>query len=287
PVISLTTDFEGGGGAKGGGYVAQMKAVILALNADAQLIDVAHDIPPQDVAAAAWLLRDVAESFGSHAIHVVVVDPGVGSDRALLAVTTPRGIYLAPDNGVLTLIIDDFSPIQIRELHESRFWRSPVRPTFHGRDILAPVAGHLSLGVPWDQLGPPRDEVNRLSIPQPHRNGLELRGEIVRVDSFGNLISNITRRDLEELVADREDASSRPSGTNSSRLEATGVHVRCGRACVENLVRCFADATPGALVALVGSADRLEIAVVGGHAADELGVGLGTNVQVSAAGIEP
>src|SRR5947208_810352 len=199
PLITLTTDFGGDSP-----YVAAMKGVILNLNPRARLIDLSHQIPPQDVRFAAFFLRACIPYFPPEAIHVVVVDPGVGTDRALLYVEVDGHRLLAPDNGCWTGLLGQTflsgkpvgqtllsgKPTVIR-LTERRFWRPTVSPTFHGRDILAPVAARLSLGEDPRSLGTPFDDWLRLEIPSPTIEPDRLVGEVIFIDHFGNLITNI------------------------------------------------------------------------------------------------
>jgi S-adenosylmethionine hydrolase len=256
PIVTLTTDFG-----EDSPYVAAMKGVILAINPKARLVDLSHAIPPQDVRHAAFFLAAAIPCFPRGVMHVVVVDPGVGSERALLYVEVEGQRLLVPDNGCWTEIAS-VRPAVVRRLAEPVYWRHPVSATFHGRDILAPVAGHLSRGVDPAALGPLVTDWVRLPGRPPNVRPGEIRGEVVFVDHFGNLITNVPGEAFQPLtaglvrisVADRE---------------------------IPRHVRTYADAEPGALVALVGSTGRLEIAVVQGSAAERLHLGVGTPVLVS------
>ncbi|HKI33840.1 MAG TPA: SAM-dependent chlorinase/fluorinase [Gemmataceae bacterium] len=254
PIITLTTDFG-----VAAPYAAALKGVILALNPAARLVDLTHQVPPQDVFHAAFFLANAVPCFPREAIHVVVVDPGVGSDRALLYVEVGGRRLLAPDNGCWTLIEGGGEPRVIR-LAERRFWREPVSSTFHGRDILAPVAAHLSLGIDPTLLGPPAREWVRLARhePRPVMNGLT--GEVVFIDDFGNIITNI----------------------RADWAQAPGVLLVGGVTLTESFrwVRTYADASPGSLVALTSSNGLLEIAVAQGNAARRLGAEVGTPVTI-------
>lgn len=257
PLITLTTDFG-----QGSSYVAAMKGVLLAGNPRAQLIDLSHSLPPQDIRAAALLLDDAVPYFPAETLHVVVVDPGVGTDRSLVFVRSGCGSFLAPDNGVLGLISQRFPAEEIYELRERRYWRAPVSATFHGRDILAPVASHLSQGLDPAQLGPRRAQIHGLALPEPVVKASTIHGEILHVDSFGNLISNVRREHLHDAV--------------DLRQLTVGIQ---GKA-VTRFVTTFGEAVPGTLVLLFGSTGRLEIAVVDGNAATELGILAGAPVTV-------
>jgi len=251
-LVTLTTDFGGGSS-----YVAAMKGALLAVNPAARLVDLSHDLPPQDLVATAYFLADALPWFPSKAIHVVVVDPGVGTDRNLLCAEWREQHVLVPDNGCWTPLVADSDCPVVHRLTERRYWRSEVSATFHGRDILAPAAGHLSLGVAPAQLGPPVTNWQRLELRRATEIAGGVHGEIVIVDHFGNLISNIPARWV----------------TPGMTVKVPG----CGAV---NLVRSYGDAEPGEIVALIGSSGRLEIAVVNGSAAAQLQLGRGTSVEV-------
>src|SRR5580692_7587559 len=203
PLITLTTDFG-----ITDSYVAQMKGAILSIAPDAILIDVTHKIPPQDCAVAAAVLADAVGALPAGTIHLVVVDPGVGTPRRAIAVEA-RGEqdeaplrFVAPDNGVLTRVLEARPTVRAVELRERRFWRPTVSQTFHGRDVFGPVAAHWSRGIDIAEFGPPLESpIIKLSLPEPTCEGLTLRGEVIRTDAFGNLITNIPATRLPE--ADR------------------------------------------------------------------------------------
>jgi S-adenosyl-L-methionine hydrolase (adenosine-forming) len=251
-LVTLTTDFGAGSS-----YVAAMKGALFAVNPAARPVDLSHDLPPQDLTAAAYFLAGALPWFPSGTIHVVVVDPGVGTDRALLGVEWNGGVILAPDNGCWTPLVGVTESTIVRRLAEPRFWRPEVSATFHGRDILAPVAGHLSLGVPPADLGPRVTSWRQLSLPEPVESEGVVRGEVVVADRFGNLVTNVP-----------------------ARLVPAGARVAIGRAPAVRLVRTYGDAEPGTVVALIGSGGRLEVAVVNGSAAARLGAGVGATVEV-------
>jgi len=247
PIITLTTDFG-----TMSPYVAAMKGVILSLNPEARLVDLSHAIPPQDVRHAAFFLAGALPYFPPGTIHLVVVDPGVGTERAALCVELGTQRVVAPDNGCWTLAAKAthaLHPTPVIRLTQPRYWRPHVSSTFHGRDVFAPVAGHLSLGVPPADLGEPMTDWVSLDELQPSVVGDEVRGEVVFVDGFGNLITNLP-----------PDA-----GT-----------VRIGDVEVSRRVRTYGEAPPGTLVALTSSFGLLEVAEVQGSAAQRLRVGAGT-----------
>jgi S-adenosylmethionine hydrolase len=254
PLITLTTDFG-----EASPYVAAQKGVILSINPAARLVDLSHQIPPQDVRHAAFFLAAALPYFPPSALHVIVVDPGVGSERAILYVETAGQRLLVPDNGCWTFLKGETPPRVVR-LAEPRFWRPQVSATFHGRDIFAPVAAHLSLGLNPSELGPPAAEWVRLTIPVPQAGMNSIRGEITFVDHFGNLITNIPAERLQP-----------------PDVLGVGRHT-CRRRF--RWVRTYADAPPGTLVALASSTGFLEVAVVQGNAARKLRATVGMPVVV-------
>jgi S-adenosylmethionine hydrolase len=253
----LTTDF----GADSP-YVAAMKGVILGINPKARLLDLSHQIPPQGVRHAAFFLRSCIPFFPSAVIHVIVVDPGVGTDRALLYVEVEGHRLLAPDNGCWTELARGASrPARVIRLSASRYWRNPVSPTFHGRDILAPVAAHLSLGEDPQKLGPIAREWVRLDMPSPTLEAGRLIGQVIYVDHFGNLITNISRAAY-------------------ANMAAGPVRIMVGKQEVTQRVQTYGEAPPGTLVALISSAELLEIAIAGGNAAERLDARVGSLVSI-------
>lgn len=244
-LITLTTDFG-----PQSPYVAVMKGVILSLHGDARIVDITHGIAPQDVRSGAIVLEDVAPRFPADTLHVAVVDPGVGTDRGLIYTRLGRQQFLAPDNGLLSRLALRTPPREIIRLTNPEFWLQPVSATFHGRDILAPVAARLSAGLDPRRLGPPQEKLVRLDWPQPvvHPHGID--GHVLAIDAFGNVVTNVT-------------ADMLPDGGQRVRVACEGQEATAH-------VRTYGDAAAGTLVSLVGSTDRLELAVVGGSAAARL-----------------
>jgi S-adenosylmethionine hydrolase len=257
PLITLTTDFG-----QGSPYVAQLKGAILTGCREVDLVDVSHAIGPQSIREGAVVLADATPRFPPATIHVAVVDPGVGTQRRLVYAEIGEQRYLTPDNGLLTLLARRTPPSRIVALENRRYWATEPSSTFHGRDILAPVAAHLARGVDPAELGPALDALVLLDFSQPARSPGGVVGEVLYVDSFGNLITNIRRDDL-ELLGDR------------ARLS-----VECAGCTIAGLVGTYGNAAPGELVALIDSQGRLEVAIVGGSAARELAAGAGTAVRV-------
>lgn len=262
PIITLTTDFG-----ERDGFVGAMKGVILSLAPEAQVVDIAHDIEPQNIAQGAVVLATAALFFPPGTVHVAVVDPGVGSARRALAVQTERYLFLAPDNGLLTYALEEEPPLRAAALTNPRYFRHPVSATFHGRDIFAAVAAHWVRGVPWEELGPevPLESLVRLPLPQVQRHLGALEGEVIYLDRFGNAMTNITARCLE-----------REWGQEWRRL--VQVCLPDGRSLP--VVGSYSDGALGEPLALINSADRLEIAVRQGRADALLSLQPGSRVRV-------
>lgn len=255
--IALLTDFGDGG------YVAQMKGVVFGIVPDAAVVDVTHAIAPQNLRQAAIVLDSVVDAFPPQTLFVAVVDPGVGSSRRLVGVESRMHRFLAPDNGLLGEVLARELPVRVHALAEPRFWRRPVSNTFHGRDILAPVAAHWHRGVDLAEFGPaiPPDSLTRSVIPSPCCQPHAVTGEVVAVDPFGNLISNIRAEHVPE--SRRQHALARLRG-------GTDLAVR----------RFYAECPVGELLALFGSSGRLELAVNGGSAAERLNARSGAVVEI-------
>lgn len=256
PPIAILTDFG-----VADGYVTQMKGVILGINPAAQIVDVSHSVAAGDIRAAGFLLDQVIDAFPPASVFLCVVDPGVGSSRKLVGVESAGKRFLAPDNGLLTAVLRRCHPERIHQLTESRFWLSTVSSTFHGRDILAPTAAHWNLDVDLSEFGSAiaDSELVWLNYAEPYRDGRAWIGEVMAVDHFGNLVTN-----LEGTVIVDEDWSE--------------IEVTIGVACIRGVSRFYSEHPAGSLVTLIGSSGRIEIAVTGGSAREQLGVGPGTSV---------
>jgi S-adenosylmethionine hydrolase len=255
PVIAFLTDF----GTRDH-YAGTMKGVALGICPDATLVDISHDVPQHDVLAGALELAAAYKYFPAATIFLVVVDPGVGSARRGIAAEAGDYRFVAPDNGVLTLALDEHPPKKVVELSERRYARATVSRTFEGRDRFAPAAAWLAKGVELGALGRPAGPVARLDVPQPSVGDDRIDGQVLRVDRFGNLISNIDRRTFEKLGATLE--------------------IRVGDREISKVVSTYADAEPAAVCALFGSTDHLEIAVNGASASEALALGRGAAVRV-------
>src|SRR5580765_4470273 len=255
PVIALLTDF----GSRDH-YAGTMKGVALGICPDATLVDISHDIAAHDVAGGALELAASYRYFPAGTIFLVVVDPGVGSTRRGIAAEAGDYKFVAPDNGVLTAVFEEHPPRRIVELSERRYARPTVSRTFEGRDRFAPAAGWLAKGIVLSSLGRAITDYRTIALAEPAIDPDAIRGEIVRVDRFGNLLSNIDQRTLDRLT----------------QQGAIAVSVN-GRE-VQRLVATYADAASGELCALFGSTNHLEVAVNGGSAADLLGLTRGAPV---------
>jgi len=257
PIITLTTDFG-----TGSPYVAQMKGVILSIYQDAELIDISHSIGPQNIREGAVVLADVTQRFPPATIHVAVVDPGVGTSRRILHAEIAHQQYVVPDNGLLTLLARSGPPGRFFSVENPKYWLPDPSETFHGRDIMAPIAAHLARGIDPAKLGPGIDEIVLLDWPQPRRSGRRLVGEVLYVDSFGNLITNLCHEDVIELA------------------EPGAIVAECGGRRIQGIVPTYGAAMSGEIIALFDSHGRLEIAKVGGSAARDLQVRAGEPVTV-------
>ena len=249
-VITLTTDFG-----IADPYVGIMKGVILRINPRVIIVDLCHEIAPQNIAQAAFLLKTSFRFFPPETIHVVVVDPGVGGKRRAIILRTGEAYFIAPDNGVLSGVLEESNDYQAFSISNPEFWLKPVSSTFHGRDIFAPVAAHLSLGIPLEEFGELASDLVTLSLPRPEVKEDSIVGQVIHIDHFGNLITNIEESLLEGELS----------------LEIQGHRI-------EKLSPCYE--VGGDLLALVGSTGNLEIALKNGSAAERLRARIGTPVRI-------
>jgi len=252
-IITLLTDF----GARDG-FVGVLKGVILSFNPHAHIIDIAHEIAPGDIDAGAFVLASAYSSFPPDTIHVIVIDPGVGTSRKPLCVRANSYYFVAPDNGILKWILFAHPDALVMELTKPQFFKTPVSNTFHGRDIFAPVAAHLSLGIPMSQLGKPYTAFDRGVIPVLRQGNESIAGEIIYIDRFGNLVSNIPGGYLQDK--------------NITKIVLPRHTISC-------LSPSYQSAGSGPL-ALIGSHGFLEIALDGNNANEILHYGIGTVIKV-------
>jgi len=258
-LVTLLTDFG-----LADPYAAAMKGVILSLCPGANIVDVSHEVPPQDVLAGAMVLAQSAPYFPPETLHVVVVDPGVGTDRRILVAKLAGQMVLAPDNGVITLLTERLRLDAIIVVRNPRYLPSGASRTFHGRDVFAPIAGHILNGLDINSLGPQPDSYKLLDLPQPDLKEQDISGQVIYVDRFGNLVSNITERLVRESFPD---------------LEA--VTITCAGRPIGGLTGTYGFADPGELLALFDSMGYVEVAVNGGRACDALGAGVGAEMKVA------
>ncbi|MBI4304328.1 MAG: SAM-dependent chlorinase/fluorinase [Chloroflexi bacterium] len=261
-IITLTTDFG-----LNDAYVAAMKGVILGINPEATLVDICHTIKPQNILEAAFILSTAYPFFPDKTIHVVVVDPGVGTERRAVLLKTPTACFLAPDNGVLSYVLADYSAsskelppaLQAVAITKPEFWRSPISSTFHGRDIFAPVAAHLSLGLSATKFGEVITSLTTLPLAKPYREADgSLVGHIIHIDSFGNLSTNIRSPDLAKTGKE--------------------ITIEVGNRVIRGLSRTYAEGEQ--LLALIGSSDYLEVSLKEGSAHASLKVNVGDKVKI-------
>jgi S-adenosylmethionine hydrolase len=256
-VITLLTDF----GLKDGN-VGVMKGVMWGIAPEAQIADLSHNISPQNVPEAALILLRSAFYFPKDTVHVIVVDPGVGTKRRPIAARIGQQLFVCPDNGVLTMCLERAEvegwPVEIVHLDKPKYWLSEVSHVFHGRDIFAPCGAYLAAGVPLKEIGTPIHDPIRLELPKPRRTEFGWEGEVIHIDHFGNIASNIR---LEHLGGDLK--------------HKVRITVRLHRAEIEGLVDTFGERPAGDLVALIGSTGNLIVSVVDGNAATQLGAQVG------------
>lgn len=257
PTVALLTDF----GTRDH-YAGTLKGVVLGVCADATVVDISHDIPAHDVLAGALELAACYRYFPHGTVFLVVVDPGVGSTRRGIAADVGDYKFVAPDNGVLSAVFRESPPKKVVELTERKYWLPTVSRTFEGRDRFAPAAAHLAKGISLVWLGKTLTNFHTLDLPQPVVVGNELVGEVMRVDRFGNLITNIDRRGFEQFAG---------GGT---------IAVTVGGRDIPRIVSTYAEAPPGELCALFGSTAHLEIAINAGDAAVSLGLARGAAAKV-------
>jgi len=258
PVIALLTDF----GLRDH-YAGTMKGVMLGICPDAALVDISHEVPPHDVLGGALELAASYRYFPAGTIFLVVVDPGVGSTRRAIAAEAGGYRFVAPDNGVLSLVLGG-AALRAVELTERRYALPAISRTFEGRDRFAPAAAWLATGIDLAALGRHAGELRRLHVPVPSMEGDTIAGEVLRTDRFGNLVTNIDRACYDAL-------SARPGRS---------VTVRVGGRSIARVVETYADVARGDVCALFGSTDHLEIAVNGASAAATLDIGRGAPVHV-------
>lgn len=257
-IITLMTDFG-----TSDHYVGVMKGVILNINPQVQIVDITHAIPPQDIHGAAFLIDSAYRYFPNGTIHLVVVDPGVGSERRAIVCQTETTYFVCPDNGILTHILRAEQHLHTVAIENSDYFLPQVSNTFHGRDLFAPVAAHLSRGIPIDKLGSPVAQRVQLPSPNPQITDKAIIGHIVWIDAFGNLVTNISHKTVEALE------------------ERNSFIIHAGGAKINRLNRSYAESAAGEALAIVGSSNRLEISINQGNAARTLRLKRGDEIAIS------
>jgi S-adenosylmethionine hydrolase len=256
-IITLTTDFG-----LSDWFVGAMKGVLLRIQPRAQLVDITHQIPPGDIRAGAFALASCYSLFPRRTVHLAVVDPGVGSSRAAIVVQTKDFLFVGPNNGVLSFALDREVIRSVRRLENPKFFRPSVSRTFHGRDVFAPIAAHLSKGAALAELGPEVSEYTRLPQANARRRGLERIGEVIYIDHFGNTITNISDADLAQFD-----------------FRVLKIHLRKCKKTIP-LHEFYQAVPPGQALGLIGSTGFLEIAINGGNAARAMGLKIGEPIAV-------
>lgn len=256
PIITLTTDYG-----TDDHLVGVLKGVILKINPEVQIVDITHGVTSFDVLDGAMAIANAYAYFPPRTIHVVVVDPGVGTERRPLLVSGQNQYFIAPDNGVLSAVYEKEQNFVVRHLTAEHYFLQPVSKTFHGRDVFAAVAGWLSKNWQPASMGEEISDFKRFALPRPKEADGLLKGVVLKVDSFGNLITNFKSEDL-------------PEGA----LEKGEIKLQVGTHAVSKLVPTFANGNAGEAIAYVGSSGLVEIGVNKGSASKTLGIGRGTAV---------
>jgi len=255
-IITLTTDFG-----LQDYYVSAMKAVMLGIAPDVRFVDISHEIPSQDIMAGSWVLNNSAMLFPENSVHLVVVDPGVGTERNPVALRIGSQLFVGPDNGIFSLLTEgkDFEAVR---LSNKEFWSRTSSNTFHGRDIFAPVAAHLSRGVSLGELGEPVEELEtyRWAVPIADKDGIQ--GWVIHIDKFGNLVTNISGELIEEVI------------------QKKSFKIYVGNTILDEIVTTFGSVPEGEPAAYIGSSGMLEIGINKGNAEEMLSVQKGAQISL-------
>lgn len=263
PIITLLTDFG-----QQDGFVGTMKGVILNICPEATLVDLSHDISPQNIEEAAFVLRNAYAYFPAGTVHVVVVDPGVGSDRQAIIAKTSEFTFVGPDNGVFSYIYRLTSDVRVTAITNRTYMLAELSRTFHGRDIFAPAAAHLANGVKTEVFGTQWLDFVKGHVPEPAVHGDHIEGHVLHIDRFGNIITNITEATFTAMTSQK----------------VYSIHL--GACTFDRVCASYADVVVGQPLAILSSAGLLEVAVNSGHAAGQLGVERGDTVVVEIQGSE-
>lgn len=258
-IVTLTTDFG-----LEDPYVGQVKGAILKYNISAHIIDICHSIPPHDILTAAVMIRTSYNYFPKGSIHLIIVDPGVGSQRRIVAATGGKHLFIAPDNGVLSLLFKDNMIETVHRVENASLFPSDISSTFHGRDIMAPVAAAIAGGMVLDKVGPVVNinDCTQLNLPEPNITETGIEGQVLHIDHFGNIRTNITSADLSKF---------QPASFSGIKIKGYTIN---------NISNTYSDSPPGSLVAVIDSGGYLEIAVNRGNAARQIECSTGTPLVV-------
>lgn len=262
-LITLLTDF----GTRDA-FVASMKGMILKTNPQAELLDITHEIGPQDIWEAAFTLQSAYAQFPKGTIHLAVVDPGVGSGRRPIIVVTESYYFVGPDNGLFSLVYRDAERIRVHHITAAHYFNQTASATFHGRDVFGPVAGWLTKGIPSGHFGEEITDYVKLNVPTAKRTDNAIDGHIVHIDRFGNLITNIGAKELQALL---------PEGGSSEAVTITVA----GKT-IKGVKKFYAEAAPGTPGAVVNSGGQLEIFLFRQNARTALGIKRGEAVKITA-----
>jgi len=266
-MVTFTTDFG-----LTDHYVGTMKAVIYSINPSAHIVDICNSVQSYDILDGAITIAQAYHYFPSETLHLVVVDPGVGSSRRPLLVTGDRHIFLAPDNGVLSFVYEREERISVRHITSEHYFLQPVSQTFHGRDVFAAIAGWMSKGVETEKFGDEITDYVRFAAPKPKPMGDHaFKGIVLKVDKFGNLITNIREQDAPQLF----------------QTETPAFRLVVGKAEITKLKTAYAQGTPGEVFAIVGSMGYLEVATNRGMAARVCGADKGSEVGLTLGDAQP
>lgn len=260
-VITLTTDY----GSRDA-FAASIKGVLLKVNPQAQIIDVTNEIAPQDIWEAAFTLRSAYNYFPKGTIHLAIVDPGVGGSRRPIIVVTESYYFVGPDNGIFSLIYLEAERLRVHHITSTHYFQPSPGPTFHGRDVFAPVASWLSKGIPSGNFGEEITDYVKLNVPVPKRTQTGIDGHVVHIDRFGNVITNITYKELRGVLAEGE-------GTVALGIQVAGREIK-------GMKRFYAEAAPGEPAAIINSSGYLEVFVFKQNARQALGIKRGDVVRL-------
>jgi S-adenosylmethionine hydrolase len=263
-IITLTTDYGGRDA-----FAASVKGVILKINPQAQIIDISNEITPQDIWEAAFTLKSAYSHFPKGTVHLAVVDPGVGSGRRPVIVVTESFYFVGPDNGLFSLIYQEAERLRVHHITSTHYFLPNPGPTFHGRDIFAPVAGWLAKGIPSGNFGEEITDYTKLNIPSPKVSGNSIEGHVVHIDRFGNLITDITYKAIQPFMAESFDP-------------AAAIVTVSGRE-IKGLKKFYAEAAPGEPGAIVNSSGSLEIFLYRQNARTALQIKRGEVVRLTIA----